>query len=137
MKSIIKLPIKLLKNIFFPINLLKNILNPEKRIIRISPNKRGNVYFYDKKKKNLFSFFIRDGVDFGTAEGIFKYNGYDFSDLKRYDELLKIYNNILSQKKLPIIIDCGANIGLSAYYFANEFPQAKIVALEPEKITFL
>jgi FkbM family methyltransferase len=30
------------------------------------------------------------------------------------------------------IIDAGANIGLSAVYFANRFPGAQIVALEPE-----
>ena len=30
------------------------------------------------------------------------------------------------------IIDAGANIGLSAVFFANRFPKAKIVAIEPE-----
>ena len=30
------------------------------------------------------------------------------------------------------IIDAGANIGLSAVFFANRFPEAKIIAIEPE-----
>lgn len=34
------------------------------------------------------------------------------------------------------IIDAGANIGLSAIYFAEHFPDAHIVALEPEKDNF-
>jgi FkbM family methyltransferase len=34
------------------------------------------------------------------------------------------------------IIDAGANIGLSAVYFANRFPEAKIVAVEPESSNF-
>lgn len=34
------------------------------------------------------------------------------------------------------IIDCGANIGLSAVYFANKFPNAKIIAIEPDKENF-
>jgi len=31
------------------------------------------------------------------------------------------------------ILDAGANIGLSALFFANKFPKAKIVTIEPEK----
>ncbi len=34
------------------------------------------------------------------------------------------------------IIDCGANIGLSAVFFANRFPNAKIIAIEPESRNF-
>lgn len=34
------------------------------------------------------------------------------------------------------IIDCGANIGLSAVYFANKFPGARIIAIEPDKENF-
>jgi FkbM family methyltransferase len=34
------------------------------------------------------------------------------------------------------IIDCGANIGLASVFFANKFPTAKIIAIEPEKSNF-
>lgn len=34
------------------------------------------------------------------------------------------------------IIDAGANIGLSAIYFANKYPDAIIIALEPEESNF-
>ncbi len=34
------------------------------------------------------------------------------------------------------IIDAGANIGLSAVFFANKFPAARIIALEPEDSNF-
>lgn len=34
------------------------------------------------------------------------------------------------------VIDAGANIGLSAVYFANRFPGAKIVAIEPEESNY-
>jgi FkbM family methyltransferase len=34
------------------------------------------------------------------------------------------------------IIDAGANIGLAAVYFANRFPSAKIVCIEPETENF-
>jgi len=34
------------------------------------------------------------------------------------------------------IVDAGANIGLAAIYFANKYPGAKIIAIEPEQSNF-
>jgi FkbM family methyltransferase len=42
----------------------------------------------------------------------------------------------LSGIKADYIIDAGANIGLASVYFSQQFPAAKIVALEPEKENF-
>lgn len=36
----------------------------------------------------------------------------------------------------PYIIDCGANIGLSVLYLKQQFPQATIVAFEPDPANF-
>jgi len=35
-----------------------------------------------------------------------------------------------------LIIDGGANVGYSVAFFANKFPQSKIIAIEPEKTNF-
>jgi FkbM family methyltransferase len=35
-----------------------------------------------------------------------------------------------------VIIDAGANIGMASVYFANEFPTAHIIALEPDTSNF-
>jgi len=35
-----------------------------------------------------------------------------------------------------VIVDAGANIGLAAIYFANKYPDAKIIAIEPENSNF-
>ncbi|MGA2720247.1 MAG: FkbM family methyltransferase [Candidatus Acidiferrales bacterium] len=32
----------------------------------------------------------------------------------------------------PVIIDAGANVGLCAVFYANRFPDARIIAIEPE-----
>lgn len=36
----------------------------------------------------------------------------------------------------PYIIDCGANIGLSVIYLKQRFPDAEILAFEPDRINF-
>lgn len=48
---------------------------------------------------------------------------------------LEIYK-FLSKTDKPLIIDCGANIGLSIIYFKKLYPNAKIVAFEPDNKIF-
>jgi FkbM family methyltransferase len=43
---------------------------------------------------------------------------------------------IAFQTPTPLIIDCGANIGISVLYFKALAPQAKIIAYEPDTANF-
>src|SRR5947207_4551918 len=43
------------------------------------------------------------------------------------------YRRILGSGKIPIIIDAGANIGLSARWFATRYPHARVYAVEPDE----
>jgi predicted O-methyltransferase YrrM len=58
---------------------------------------------------------------------------YRLARLARGAELSAVYESIVSAGRTPLVIDCGANIGLSAKYFSLEFPNARIIAIEPEK----
>jgi FkbM family methyltransferase len=51
-----------------------------------------------------------------------------------YDEIFnsEIYKFTCDHDR-PLIIDCGANIGLSIIYFKQLFPKAKILAFEPDR----
>lgn len=46
----------------------------------------------------------------------------------------KLYDQSLQER--PYIIDCGANIGMSVIYLKQQFPQAEIVAFEPDEKNF-
>lgn len=46
--------------------------------------------------------------------------------------VVKRWNDFLCDKKDPVILDCGANIGISAIHYKQIFPQAVITSFEPD-----
>lgn len=77
------------------------------------------------------------------TEGVADFFGKPFhfthgpSFIHSIDELFndEIYK-FNSEKKAPYIIDCGANIGLSIAYFKTLYPEAEILAFEPDENIF-
>ncbi len=43
----------------------------------------------------------------------------------------RLYEEILAAGRIPLIVDCGANIGASVAWFSLRYPRAHIVAIEP------
>jgi FkbM family methyltransferase len=71
-----------------------------------------------KVPRSNASILLRAGTsDIPTFEEVFLDNDYDFST---------------DNSEPRFIVDAGANIGCASVYFANRFPNAKIVAIEPE-----
>ena len=68
---------------------------------------------------------------------IFQNQDYNTKRLKRHDEIVQAYQQILAAGDRPLIIDCGANIGASAVYFATQYPEAEIIAIEPDADNYL
>lgn len=65
--------------------------------------------------------FLRMGTsDPATYEQVFMQSEYDF----------------LAVSPPEVIVDAGANIGLASVYFASRFPEATIIAVEPEAGNF-
>ena len=59
------------------------------------------------------------------------------ADIKVYEKVFleqEYRFEILSPPR--IIVDAGAHIGLASVYFANRYPAARIIAIEPEKDNF-
>lgn len=60
------------------------------------------------------------------------HHGFSF-----YDTYREIFENSIYEFKTdnpnPIILDCGANMGLSILYFSKKHPNAEIIAFEPDE----
>lgn len=78
----------------------------------------------------------RDTSDWNVFVQMFVDEDYRLSILARGPELKAIYDRIVAEGRRPLIVDCGAYIGLSTVYFQECFPEALIVALEPEASNF-
>jgi len=74
--------------------------------------------------------------DWNVLEDIFLSNQYNDPSRFHGDRLLNYYNRIVAEGLVPLIIDCGANVGLSSIWYAKKFPKAKIVAIEPDPENF-
>ncbi|WP_129670922.1 FkbM family methyltransferase [Candidatus Chloroploca sp. Khr17] len=59
------------------------------------------------------------------------------SDFRIYGQVIAREEYTLPLSRPPgVIIDAGANIGLTTIYYANRYPAARILALEPEASNF-
>lgn len=75
-------------------------------------NKKGMIMLFEKE------FCYHYGLAFyDTYKEIFEKNIYEFN----------------TNSSNPIIIDCGSNMGVSVLYFSKKFPNAKILAFEPDE----
>jgi FkbM family methyltransferase len=60
------------------------------------------------------------------------------SDVKTYKQIfINQHYDFLVEKQPAVIVDAGANIGLASIYLANKFPDAMIIAMEPEQNNFM
>lgn len=84
-------------------------------------------------EENLSFYYRSDSIgDKGVIKQIFEEKQYEFGWLPQGKSLYRFYKN---QKKTginPIIIDAGANIGASCIWFLLKFPDASIIAIEPD-----
>jgi FkbM family methyltransferase len=75
--------------------------------------------------------------DVASIRQIFGTNIFDLSRIPAANARLRArYQNILESGRMPVIVDAGANIGAASLWFHKVFPEAVIVALEPEPSNF-
>jgi hypothetical protein len=74
--------------------------------------------------------------DIATYNQIFIRREYDFSYLPHAAEFLSGTRTTEAGARKITVVDCGANVGCSVIWFANEYPGAEIVAVEPDLANF-
>jgi FkbM family methyltransferase len=83
-------------------------------------------------------FRLRAGTsDLTVFRDVFHRLQYSTHNLMRQADLRARYNAILAAKRRPLIIDAGGNIGLTALYYRDAYPEAAIVSIEPERENFV
>jgi FkbM family methyltransferase len=70
--------------------------------------------------------------DVWTLRQIFIRREYDIERFKHGPSIRARYDALVNSGVKPVIIDAGANIGGASLWFAKRFPNAMIVALEPD-----
>lgn len=106
------------------------------QIERSLPLHSGRVreYFLDQGRKSIH---LRDSVaDHAIFWQCLVTNQYDIARFPQTERLMAAYERMLAAGKTPVIIDCGANIGLASFWFHECFPKARIFALEPDAENF-
>ncbi len=78
--------------------------------------------------------WVREGTsDYAVLEQIFHTEEFNISTAPQFAWIRAAYDSLLEAGEVPLIVDCGANIGLSALYFAAHLPKARIVGIEPAR----
>lgn len=92
------------------------------------------IFVYSRVTGSIFSLRLRRRtIDAFTFIEVFLKENYRISDLERFNDIYNVYERIVKSGRHPLIIDCGANNGLSSYYLSEMWPQSKIVAVEPDE----
>lgn len=84
----------------------------------------------------LLKFKLTDKISFENLPHPI-YLRQETSDIPTFHKIFTFNDYLINLKFEPqYIIDAGANIGLAAIFFANKYPNAKIVCIEPEMTNF-
>jgi FkbM family methyltransferase len=71
--------------------------------------------------------------DVAAVRQVFQKQEYDIASIVPIGNRIRHrYEEILKSNAVPVIVDAGANIGAASLWFLNKYPQAAVVAVEPE-----
>jgi FkbM family methyltransferase len=104
-----------------------------KKIIKTIFEKSKYYLWYSSFQRMLLSSKEKQDDEISLfGKKFYFHHGFSF-----YETYREIFENSIYEFKTnnpnPIIIDCGANMGLSVLYFSMKHPNAEIIAFEPDE----
>ena len=85
------------------------------------------------KVPGIGSVIVRAGQsDFESVRQVFRGEEYALVIREVADRVRSRYEEIVASGKRPVVVDAGANIGTASLWFSRQYPQAAIVAIEPD-----
>jgi FkbM family methyltransferase len=109
------------------------LLFSHQRFVPLLPAWSGRQPVLDREKWSILSFAVRNRIDYATLRQMFVRQEYSLRRLTREKDIQNFYANAVASGKRPLIIDCGANVGFSTAYFSQIYPEALVVAVEPDQ----
>lgn len=103
------------------IDLLPSFIMPRQRLL------------LDKRTGKIRKFVVRRSLsDYWSYDQCLSSSALDLDRYHQGRFLRERYAKLLAAGKTPVVLDCGANIGCSAYWLSVEFPEARVLAVEPD-----
>lgn len=91
---------------------------------------------YVRLRTRVGPVYLRPGdSDNIVMSKIFVDREYDLDRVIQGERVRAAYEKILSEGRVPLIIDAGGNIGLAARFFSLAYPRAQVVSVEPDART--
>ena len=112
--------------------IIDNIKGKKSRYISLTPYALKTQILYDICCNKFFDVEIRDTADYSTFAQIYIRNDYELNKLSRYEEIISLYSELENNGSVPLILDCGGNIGLATKFFSDKYKHAKILCVEPD-----
>ena len=119
------------KDLRWALRALRRTLRKRQSYVILTPPHWRTQWVYGKGARRLRRYETHAPSDHRVLRQVFEDEDYRLGDA-RGAEIDALYRCCVATGRTPLIIDCGANIGASAAYFAEVFPAARIVALEPD-----
>jgi FkbM family methyltransferase len=102
----------------------------KRRRILLSPPFFRTQYLFSLNSLESTKFRIGTYFDWATIHEIFSRNEYSTEGFAIHENVNEQYGHI-AREGTPLILDLGANIGISASFFSLCYPGSKVIAVEP------